>query len=1118
MFWNWKKFIAGLACATVLYTSSGVAEAFAATPATHLIAVASITRPAANILFAQEALADRAVPALQSYSPKLHAQLLDLLANNEFKHFSEVDPVEGLNHQNLKLFDGLNVVILDHSKRPGQPLYANAMKVLRNRGAKLAVVDLDSPNAWSKLHDAYPHLIIGPRYDAEADALGRQVVQALKKDIGILYYRHPLTRIPETILGVDANPNLSVGISAQDMVIVRKAVDAYVSQKRTPYGPAVEHLMRADALLAKILDLIPPSELEKAPYRKNLVRIRITSDGTIHNSPKRQHLVISDVQPVGEEIIWIPKGATIIANDPHPDDLAINYGIAIRWLLKLSVWIINIIHGTGQNGVTRTYLLPFAQALVDSGDYSNVDQAIQALKTTIRIPESQNSGNVLGEGASGSIKVVALNLDLDPESKSDRETRIKKFVPVVQETYQTYLREFMSRFPGAPWTIFVDHPFDIHYWHQRTAEYDLLALQNLARKYGIEINVLLYPGTWNGDENVYIQSMENEPLPTHLMHDALLSAVHEALSFAKQGFADVLWEICSVFVFGNPNFGLQAPAEVKEWGGPFAERFKGDVIRYIAPTYAHTRNLGDNMNAGSEDANAMASDRERRPIGKNPFLARSWEIFEAERGVLEAARQLHLQPMGLSPDLVTYGTRRYEVRFWRTPDWTGDPDLGECLVQLGPLVFIDEDLYKKLGWAASRTAGFQIIRIRNFANRNVDSNQGGIHFSITAIVGLMQLDLRGRVVLDVGAGDGIIGMAAVALGADFVVLAENDSVLLDQARENIRLNHLEGKVKVVSVDLHDNQAVRNLLSGIPLQNVVVVGNIATYAGFSANNGDIIQNIASASEVTNLILAGYQLGLETAKKPFEDQDRWLAILGMDMGLAKKVGWYTDETLIGWPNYSPSAIAILFRRDKAHLRPAIASTNGTQAASRVRATLTQIRRAQIQGNARQVRKLDDKLTKIYTRKSPPQEMRYFTPILRALWARIYELPLKSLTSLTTPDILEELWNPIERGLEIFIKVHRYSPANRGIPDEQMAEDLTGADLSMVSQMIEVALTTFRESLGKGESRAWALTKANSKAKETILRLHAVYNEKVRQLYLAHKARRTIATVARNSRAAA
>ncbi|NMP23003.1 50S ribosomal protein L11 methyltransferase [Sulfobacillus harzensis] len=68
---------------------------------------------------------------------------------------------------------------------------------------------------------------------------------------------------------------------------------------------------------------------------------------------------------------------------------------------------------------------------------------------------------------------------------------------------------------------------------------------------------------------------------------------------------------------------------------------------------------------------------------------------------------------------------------------------------------------------------------------------------------LLDLDLGGQSVLDLGAGSGILGLLAAKRGAERVLMVEPDPVAVDAIRHNVHLNHLEDAVSVLAGTLHD---------------------------------------------------------------------------------------------------------------------------------------------------------------------------------------------------------------------------------------------------------------------------------------------------------------------------
>jgi ribosomal protein L11 methyltransferase len=78
----------------------------------------------------------------------------------------------------------------------------------------------------------------------------------------------------------------------------------------------------------------------------------------------------------------------------------------------------------------------------------------------------------------------------------------------------------------------------------------------------------------------------------------------------------------------------------------------------------------------------------------------------------------------------------------------------------------------------------------------------GLHPSTEMCMLFMEeIDLSGRDVLDVGAGSGILSIAAVRSGARHVVAVEIDSVAARTLAENVTLNGMEDRIAVVPGDI-----------------------------------------------------------------------------------------------------------------------------------------------------------------------------------------------------------------------------------------------------------------------------------------------------------------------------
>lgn len=68
-------------------------------------------------------------------------------------------------------------------------------------------------------------------------------------------------------------------------------------------------------------------------------------------------------------------------------------------------------------------------------------------------------------------------------------------------------------------------------------------------------------------------------------------------------------------------------------------------------------------------------------------------------------------------------------------------------------------------------------------------------------------EVRGQTVLDVGCGSGILGLAALVLGADKAVCIDNDQEAIDVTVENAARNGLTARVAASTTDIADEETV-----------------------------------------------------------------------------------------------------------------------------------------------------------------------------------------------------------------------------------------------------------------------------------------------------------------------
>jgi ribosomal protein L11 methyltransferase len=112
--------------------------------------------------------------------------------------------------------------------------------------------------------------------------------------------------------------------------------------------------------------------------------------------------------------------------------------------------------------------------------------------------------------------------------------------------------------------------------------------------------------------------------------------------------------------------------------------------------------------------------------------------------------------------------------------------------------------------------------------------------------------LAGAAVLDVGAGSGVLGIAAARLGAARVLAIDNDADAIESARENVRRNAVEDRVRVRLADVRElsgerfDLVVANLTGALLRQIPQVLGDLIStdgrlvLSGFTASEAPLVR--------------------------------------------------------------------------------------------------------------------------------------------------------------------------------------------------------------------------------------------------------------------------------------
>ena len=150
------------------------------------------------------------------------------------------------------------------------------------------------------------------------------------------------------------------------------------------------------------------------------------------------------------------------------------------------------------------------------------------------------------------------------------------------------------------------------------------------------------------------------------------------------------------------------------------------------------------------------------------------------------------------------------------------------------------------------------------------------HHDTTAsiICELLEADLRGKTVLDMGCGTSILGILASKRGAKHVTAIDIDDWCVNNSRDNIALNGISN----ISVELGD----ASLLAGREAFDVVIaninrnilLADMPAYVSVMRDGGEIFLSGFYVEDIAALRAKGESLGLTFSH--FRDRNRWAAV--------------------------------------------------------------------------------------------------------------------------------------------------------------------------------------------------------------------------------------------------
>jgi ribosomal protein L11 methyltransferase len=137
---------------------------------------------------------------------------------------------------------------------------------------------------------------------------------------------------------------------------------------------------------------------------------------------------------------------------------------------------------------------------------------------------------------------------------------------------------------------------------------------------------------------------------------------------------------------------------------------------------------------------------------------------------------------------------------------------------------------------------------------------GHHHTTRLMIEGMMDSDLRGHRVLDMGCGTGVLAIFAFMCGASQVMAIDNDQWAYENALENAARNAVGNP----DIRLGDVALLKDHVFDVILANItrnILVRDLSAYEKHLENNGILLVSGFLAEDVQFILNAAYEAGLE-----------------------------------------------------------------------------------------------------------------------------------------------------------------------------------------------------------------------------------------------------------------
>ncbi len=139
---------------------------------------------------------------------------------------------------------------------------------------------------------------------------------------------------------------------------------------------------------------------------------------------------------------------------------------------------------------------------------------------------------------------------------------------------------------------------------------------------------------------------------------------------------------------------------------------------------------------------------------------------------------------------------------------------------------------------------------------------------------MLQMDFKGRSVMDMGCGTGILAILSHMMGATDITAVDNDQIAAENAVENCKENH----AGIITVLQGDASAIQPLAYDVILANInrnIILNDITTYNIGLKRNGFLIMSGFYADDIPMIVAAALSLGLNEEIRT--ERDRWSCLV-------------------------------------------------------------------------------------------------------------------------------------------------------------------------------------------------------------------------------------------------